>query len=712
MDGIDGNGTCVPCPDDITCDKDGSTLEVMDLKPGSWRPGDKSDEFFQCPVKDACLGGNSTDGYCKTGHTGMLCAVCESGWYRRGSTSGCIPCPDSNESLLMTAGISAGIFVSVIVVVLLDLRFGWSRARGGSRLKLIVNCVQQLTVLTLFPVKWPDAVKDMGAVFEGISIDVSMVSPTCLGVPMDFYSRFSFTAAFVFAAILVPWIVAAVVASAGTCCALTMGRRARRGRGRVVVAATGGDGVGVGNGVGNGGGGGNGGNDGGAAGRERDRSIFRCRRVFCTKWHRVMPTAARYSLIVMLFAHPAVSGQTFFFFSCQAIGDERYLVADYSLRCYDSEWQRMLPLAIFMVVGFVVGIPLLLFIMLMRHRTAIKQIGREIDEAIDEAVVLNELGGAIDIDKARTLYRQIDTDNSGSIDFAEFAKFQLSHNSGDAVTSGGLEDILDMMMASYENDDKAAGEELGRKAKALMGMTRDRHSIQKKLMGGPSLQMKMSMSKRFAKDAGDAKGEGGGGCGGGGDGERKGRIRVTGPHSRGGQKGDGESKGDDESSETKAATADKEATNEEATDNAIRRAILAHRKGDGMEATTSRHQVSSTRPARRASMTSVRHLQSHVGIDDLLGSANLPGSADLPTRANRSKFSVDRTESGIATRVRQIRAHPSQFSLTAHPEGPSTEGGNVQGADDSLADERAVAEGDGVEVMLGVLWRNYKPEYV
>jgi hypothetical protein len=35
--------------------------------------------------------------------------------------------------------------------------------------------------------------------------------------------------------------------------------------------------------------------------------------------------------------------------------------------------------------------------------------------------------------------------------------------------------------------------------------------------------------------------------------------------------------------------------------------------------------------------------------------------------------------------------------------------GDVQGA--TLARERVAAEGDGVEMMLGVLWLNYKPEY-
>ena len=93
----------------------------------------------------------------------MLCAVCEDGWYRRSSM--CMHCGDDiSEDIWFTAGVSISIAIVVVGIVLLDLRFGFSRAKAGSqRLKSIVNCVQQMTVMMLFPVDWPDAVKDMSA---------------------------------------------------------------------------------------------------------------------------------------------------------------------------------------------------------------------------------------------------------------------------------------------------------------------------------------------------------------------------------------------------------------------------------------------------------------------------------------------------------------------------------------------------------------------
>ena len=56
------NGTCVVCPDEVTCDKDGATLATVDLKPGAWRSNDNSDGILECPVTGSCLGGSNSTG--------------------------------------------------------------------------------------------------------------------------------------------------------------------------------------------------------------------------------------------------------------------------------------------------------------------------------------------------------------------------------------------------------------------------------------------------------------------------------------------------------------------------------------------------------------------------------------------------------------------------------------------------------------------------
>ena len=353
------------------------------------------------------------------------------GWHRRSSTSTCTQCPDDmSKSIWWTAGLSAGITVAVVIVVLLDLRFGWSRAKPGSQLlKLMINCVQQMTVMILFPVDWPDAVKNMGTLFASFSIDVSLISPTCLGVPFDFFSRFVFSSGLVFASIVVPWVAAAIAALVAACRGRSRCGQKKRRQGGAVAGGVG--------------------DRGGGGVSSVDTPTFR--QIFWARWRRVQPTAARYSLMIMLFAHPAVSGQTFFFFSCQEIDGDMYLIADYSLRCHETEWLRLLPFALFMVVFFVMGVPLLLLILLVKYRAAIKKIGRAVDEALAEAAVLNETGAILDIDQARALYRQVDVDNSGSIDFSEFTKFWLNHNEGEDGMSGELTEIARMISQSKDS---------------------------------------------------------------------------------------------------------------------------------------------------------------------------------------------------------------------------------------------------------------------
>ena len=64
----------------------------------------------------------------------------------------------------------------------------------------------------------------------------------------------------------------------------------------------------------------------------------------------------------------------------------------------------MLPFAILMVVFFVFGVPLFLSILLVRHRNVIKKLGRDIDEALAEAAVLEQLGESIDVRSSHSMF--------------------------------------------------------------------------------------------------------------------------------------------------------------------------------------------------------------------------------------------------------------------------------------------------------------------
>ena len=82
-------GNCTVCPDTLNCDKEGATIETMDIVVGAWRPNTGSDDIYTCPVKEACQGGNDTNLYCVNGTGGVLCASCIEGWFRRGNLDTC-----------------------------------------------------------------------------------------------------------------------------------------------------------------------------------------------------------------------------------------------------------------------------------------------------------------------------------------------------------------------------------------------------------------------------------------------------------------------------------------------------------------------------------------------------------------------------------------------------------------------------------------------
>jgi hypothetical protein len=329
-----------------------------------------------------------------------------------------------------TFGIIAAGAGVLIVAIWLDLKHGWSRTKGkGGKLKPLLNAVQQITVMILFPGKvshtavptvhphttpnprftpvlsikrvrslaplphyslaahgrpirllgrrhppslaviWPDSVKKLGSIFDGLSFDVSLISPTCIGIETNFYVRFVASALLAFACILVPFLVAVVVA---LCKALASHRGGM---------------------IGEEGEGDEGGNGGGAA-----ASPFKVR--FLKHWKHAVPIAATYGLISVLFAHPGVSGHAMYFFSCHEILDmpttdkygtetvatRSYMVADYSLECYDKAWFAMLPFAVFVLAAFSVGVPAFLFVLMYNRRHVIYKISADsIKDSIEES---------------------------------------------------------------------------------------------------------------------------------------------------------------------------------------------------------------------------------------------------------------------------------------------------------------------------------------
>ena len=63
-------------------------------------------------------------------------------------------CPiDTSLQLRWMIGLGCTAFLIAGTLLAMDLKFGWSRKKGGGRLKPIINAIQSLTVLIMFPSK-------------------------------------------------------------------------------------------------------------------------------------------------------------------------------------------------------------------------------------------------------------------------------------------------------------------------------------------------------------------------------------------------------------------------------------------------------------------------------------------------------------------------------------------------------------------------------
>ena len=187
-------------------------------------------------------------------------------------------------------------------------------------------------------------VVELGTYFAFMSVDVSIASPVCFGIAFTFYDRFVWSTAMAWSLIVLPTIGAIFASLVFAVCPWVC-----------------------------------------CCGKSLPNEQQGFWNRFWAMWERAKTRGWQYSMIVILFVHPAVSGQAFFFFSCQAIMNNvenptkptYYLVADYSLECYDDAWYSLLPLAIFQVVGFAMGVPAFFMFLLRKNRIAIMEFGRQ-----------------------------------------------------------------------------------------------------------------------------------------------------------------------------------------------------------------------------------------------------------------------------------------------------------------------------------------------
>ncbi|GMH53141.1 hypothetical protein TL16_g01382 [Triparma laevis f. inornata] len=96
-----GKKKCVDIVEGMNETATGMTLANVTLERGWWRTDAESTDVRECPVAEACVGGNSAEDYCREGHNGPYCGVCGSGFFKS-PLSVCKSCPKSVVEIAMT----------------------------------------------------------------------------------------------------------------------------------------------------------------------------------------------------------------------------------------------------------------------------------------------------------------------------------------------------------------------------------------------------------------------------------------------------------------------------------------------------------------------------------------------------------------------------------------------------------------------------------
>ena len=211
--------------------------------------------------------------------------------------------------------INIGIALGFVVIVLLFLVL--SRRAGKGTIRALISGVQQLSVLLLFDVEWPEIVVRLRNGINAVNLDLSLMSPACLGLADNYYIRFVGSVLLALTALLIVW--SPLLRWIGT---------------------------------------------------SRQNEGFQQ-----SFYNRIKD-----SVLLLLLVHPTLSGQAFFLFRCRRIpsstaegGAVYYLMVDLSLRCFDDAWTRMSILSGLLIIGLAVGAPAMLVWILWRRRRTLQE---------------------------------------------------------------------------------------------------------------------------------------------------------------------------------------------------------------------------------------------------------------------------------------------------------------------------------------------------
>ena len=95
----------------------------------------------------------------------------------------------------------------VLCLALLVIFLRVNRTAPSGVIKPFINGTQMIQVLLMFDVEWPKSFSQIAAVVGGLNLDaVSITSPSCMGIPFNYYARLTSMVVLTLVIIVIPWI--------------------------------------------------------------------------------------------------------------------------------------------------------------------------------------------------------------------------------------------------------------------------------------------------------------------------------------------------------------------------------------------------------------------------------------------------------------------------------------------------------------------------
>jgi hypothetical protein len=329
------NGVCEECLNTdffgntiYLCKETGLTIQSLQNNDGYWRSNPLTTDFYKCKLEDYCpmncIINNSV--ICYPHHTGILCHLCEPG-YAKDNNGFCQECTSSGTSTYTILSFTILSYIALIIISLiygnkhlnnkLDINYNNEEEEEeeeeeeddlGSimdlqqKLKIVLSYIQISTILSVnLNIKWPVFMKKVVDSFKVLNLDMF----DFIGLDYRCSTSFDYYHIFIFQMFMIPILFSLTALSYF----LT-----------------------------------------------KYWGLYKNKE---SEFFTVIHNRFIYLIVLITFImYPSISNTILRIYKCEEIDGNWYLSSDLSIGCFDETWNSYAISSVFLIILYIIGIPL------------------------------------------------------------------------------------------------------------------------------------------------------------------------------------------------------------------------------------------------------------------------------------------------------------------------------------------------------------------